>query len=79
VKSPIAKKRDNACTEKKEEEGRMTIEVGGKLKNKMTQDLFRIARIENDRVVMLEDEKGLVRIWFPKQHLGSYFEEVKGM
>jgi hypothetical protein len=64
---------------KKEEEGRMTIEVGGKLKNKMTQDLFKITRIENDRVVMLEDEKGLVRIWFPKQYLGSYFEEVKGM
>jgi hypothetical protein len=57
----------------------MTIVVGGKLKNKRTQDLFRITRIENDRVVMLEDEKGLVRIWFPKQHLGSYFEEVTGM
>jgi hypothetical protein len=57
----------------------MTIKVGEKLKNKMTQDLFRITRIENERVVMLEDEKGLVRIWFPKQHLGSFFEEVKGM
>jgi hypothetical protein len=57
----------------------MIIVVGEKLKNKMTQDLFRITRIENERVVMLEDEKGLVRIWFPKQHLGSFFEEVKGM
>lgn len=57
----------------------MTIIVGGKLKNKTTQDLFKITKIENDRVVMLEDEKGIVRIWFPKQHLGSYFEEVEGM
>jgi hypothetical protein len=57
----------------------MTIVMGEKLKNKMTQDLFRITRIENERVVMLEDEKRLVRIWFPKQHLESFFEEVKGM
>jgi hypothetical protein len=57
----------------------MTITVGERLKNKLTQDLFRIAKIENERVVMLEDEKGLVRIWFPRQHLGSFFEEVKGM
>ncbi|MBP1696828.1 MAG: hypothetical protein H6Q41_2016 [Deltaproteobacteria bacterium] len=57
----------------------MTIVVGGKLKNKTTHDLFRITKIENEKVVMLEDEKGIVRIWFPKQHLGSYFEEVKGM
>jgi hypothetical protein len=56
----------------------MTIVVGGKLKNKTTHDLFRITKIENEKVVMLEDEKGIVRIWFPKQHLGSYFEEVKG-
>jgi hypothetical protein len=70
VKQPVLKKR---------EEGRMTVVVGEKLKNKMTQDLFKITKIENDRVVMLEDEKGLIRIWFPKQHLGSYFEEAKGM
>jgi hypothetical protein len=57
----------------------MTIIVGVRLKNKTTHDLFKITKIENDRVVMLEDEKGIVRIWFPKQHLGSYFEEVKGM
>ncbi len=56
----------------------MTIVVGDRVKNKLTQDLFKITQIENDRVVTLEDEKGLVRIWFPKQHLGSFFEEVKG-
>jgi hypothetical protein len=57
----------------------MTIKVGERLKNKLTQDLFRITKIENERVVMLEDEKGLVRIWFPRQHLGSFFEKVTGI
>ena len=56
----------------------MTIAVGDRIKNKLTQDLFKIAKIENEKVVMLEDEKGIVRIWFPKRHLGSFFEEVKG-
>ena len=54
----------------------MTITVGERLKNKLTQDLLKITKIENETVVMLEDEKGLVRIWFPRQHLGSFFEEA---
>ena len=57
----------------------MIIEVGERIKNKLTQDLFKITKIENEKVVMLEDEKGLVRIWFPKQHLGSFFEKVNGI
>ena len=57
----------------------MIIVVGERLKNKLTQDLFKITKIENEKVVMLEDEKGLVRIWFPKQHLGSFFEKAKGI
>jgi hypothetical protein len=57
----------------------MTIVEGERVRNKLTQDLFKIAKIENERVVMLEDEKGLVRIWFPKQHLGSFFEKVTGI
>jgi hypothetical protein len=57
----------------------MIIMEGERLKNKLTQDLFKIKRIENEKVVMLEDEKGLVRIWFPKEQLGSFFEEVKGV
>ena len=35
----------------------MTIVVGDRVKNKLTQDLFKITKIENERVVMLEDEK----------------------
>ena len=57
----------------------MTISEGEKLKNISTQDLFRIKRIENEKVVVLEDEKGLVRIWFPREQLGSFFEKVKGV
>ena len=57
----------------------MTIVEGERVRNKITQDLFKITKIENEKVVMLEDEKGLVRIWFPKQHLGSFFEKVKGL
>jgi hypothetical protein len=57
----------------------MTVVEGEKLKNKSTQDLFRIKRIENEKVVMLEDEKGLVHIWFPRERLGSFFEKVKGV
>jgi hypothetical protein len=57
----------------------MTIEVGERLKNKLTRDLFKIMEIDNEKLVMLEDEAGLIRLWFPKQHLGSFFEEVRGM
>ncbi len=57
----------------------MTFVEGDRIKNKTTHDLFKITKIENEKVVMLEDEKGLVRIWFPKQHLGSYFEKAKGI
>jgi hypothetical protein len=57
----------------------MTIVEGERIRNKLTRDLFKITKIENEKVVLLEDEKGLVRIWFPKQHLGSFFEKVKGL
>jgi hypothetical protein len=57
----------------------MTIEVGERLRSKLTRDLFKIMEIDNEKLVMLEDEAGLIRLWFPKQHLGSFFEEVRGM
>ena len=57
----------------------MTITVGERVRNKLTQDLFKITKIENEKVVMLEDEAGLIRLWFPKQHLGSFFEEARGI
>jgi hypothetical protein len=57
----------------------MIIMEGERLKNKLTQDIFMIKKIENEKVLVLEDEKGLIRIWFPKEHLGSFFEKVKGV
>lgn len=56
----------------------MTIIEGERLKNKLTQDLFKIKKIENEKVVMLEDEKGFVQIGLPKDHLGSFLRKVRG-
>jgi hypothetical protein len=56
----------------------MTTIEGEIFKNKITQDLFRIKKVENERVVMLEDEKGFVQIWLPKEHVGSMFEKING-
>ncbi len=47
-------------------------------RNKITQDLFKIKEVENGKVVMLEDEKGFVRIWLPKEHVGALFEKIGG-
>jgi hypothetical protein len=47
-------------------------------KNKITQDLFKIKKVENGEVVMLEDEKGFVQIWLPKEHVESLFEKISG-
>jgi len=57
----------------------MTTIEGEMLKNKFTKDLFKIKKVENEKVVMLEDEKGFVRLWLPKEHLESFFEKVKGV
>jgi len=57
----------------------MTVVEGENLKNKSTKDLFKIKRIENDKVVMLEDERGLVHIWLPREQLGLFFEKVNGV
>jgi hypothetical protein len=54
----------------------MTTMKGAIFKNKVTQDLFRIKKIEDENVVVLEDEKGFVQIWLPKEHVGSLFEKI---
>jgi len=55
----------------------MTTVEGEILRNKLTQDLFKIMKIEDERMVILGDEKGYVRIWLHKKELGIFFEEVK--
>ena len=57
----------------------MTAIEGETLKNRLTQDLFKIKKIEKGKVVMLEHEKGFIRIWLPKEHLELFFEKVKGV
>jgi len=57
----------------------MTIVEGDLLRNKLTQDLFKIKKIEDEKVVMLEHEKGFARMWLPREHLESFFEKVKGV
>ena len=57
----------------------MTTMEGDLLKNKITQDLFKIKKVENEKVVMLEDEKGFVQIWLPKEGVESLFEKIKGV
>ncbi len=57
----------------------MTIIEGEILKNKLTQDLFKIKIIDKGKVVMLEHEKRFIRIWLPKAHLHRFFEKVKGV
>jgi len=56
----------------------MTIMEGEMFKNKITQDLFKIKKVEDEKVVMLEDEKGFVQIWLPKECVGSLFEKIRG-
>jgi hypothetical protein len=57
----------------------MTIIEGEILKDRLTQDLFKIKKIEKEKVVMLENEKGFIRIWLPEEHLRFFFEKVKGV
>jgi len=56
----------------------MTTMEGDIFKNKITQDLFKIKKVEDEKVVMLEDEKGFVQIWLPKEGVESLFEKIKG-
>ena len=56
----------------------MITMVGEIFKNKITQELFRIKKVEDETVVMLEDEKGFVQIWLPKEHVESLFDKIGG-
>jgi len=57
----------------------MTAIEGEILKNKLTQDFFKVKKIEKEKMAMLEDEKGFIRIWLPKEDLDFFFEKVKGV
>jgi len=56
----------------------MTAMVGDIFKNKITQDLFKIKKVEDEEVVVLEDQRGFVQIWLPKEHVESLFDKIGG-
>ncbi|HUL22223.1 MAG TPA: hypothetical protein VLZ10_12255 [Thermodesulfobacteriota bacterium] len=56
----------------------MIAMVGDIFKNKITQDLFKIKKVEDEEVVLLEDQRGFVQIWLPKDHVESLFEKIGG-
>ena len=56
----------------------MTVMVGDIFKNKITQDLFKIKKVEDEEVVVLEDQRGFVQIWLPKEHVKSLFDKIGG-
>ncbi len=57
----------------------MTPMKGDVFKSRITEDLFRIKKFEDERIVMLENERGSVQIWLPKEGVESLFEKVKGV
>jgi len=57
----------------------MIIMEGERLKNKLTQDIFKIKKIENEKVLMLAKEIGIVLMWFHKESLESFFETEGGV
>jgi len=61
------------------ERERMTLVEGEMFKSRVTEVLFKIKKVEDESVVMLEDEKGFVQIWLPKEGVESLFEKVKGV
>jgi hypothetical protein len=54
----------------------MTTMEGEIFQNKVTKDLFKIKKVEDGNVVVLEDENGFVQIWLPKEHVESLFEKI---
>jgi hypothetical protein len=57
----------------------MTLRDGEMFKNRITEGLFRIRKVEDQSIVMLEDPRGFVQIWLPKDGVESLFEKRKGV
>ena len=52
---------------------------GEMFRNRITGGLFKIKKVEDESIVMLEDQKGFVQIWLPKDGVESLFEKVEGV
>ena len=57
----------------------MIIVEGETLKNKISRDLFTVKKLDDSKVVMLEEERGYARIWLRTTDLDSFFENVEWM
>ena len=57
----------------------MTPMEGEMFKSRITENLFKIKKVEDESIVMLEDQKGFVQIWLPKEGVESLFEKVEGV
>jgi hypothetical protein len=49
------------------------------LKDELGHECFKIKETGDEKLVMLEDAKGFLRIWLPKEHLESFLKKVKGV
>lgn len=53
----------------------MIIMKGEKLKNKVSCDLFTVKEVDDSKVVMLEDEKGICAYLAPNKRPRLFFRE----
>jgi hypothetical protein len=47
------------------------------LKDGLRHEFSKIKEMGDEKLVMLEDEKGFLRIWLPKERLESFLKKVK--
>jgi hypothetical protein len=48
-------------------------------KDEFSHNIFKIKEIGEEKLVVLEDEKGFLRIWLPKEQLGPFLKKIKGV
>lgn len=46
-------------------------------KDEFRRHFFKIKEVEDEKLVVLEDEKGFLRIWLPKEKLGPFLKKIK--
>jgi hypothetical protein len=46
------------------------------VKDEFRQNFFKIKEIGGEKLVVLEDERGYLRIWLPKEQLEPFLEKI---
>jgi hypothetical protein len=49
------------------------------LKDELGHECFKIKETGDEKLVMLEDAKGFLRIWLPKEQLEPFLKKIKGV